>query len=85
MAIKKRWGSAHRFLVLFKVCFFYLTVIFWMLSVPVTENVTLCALPLHVPLLNEPVVVSIVLILPPSNTMLDIVPSLTLMVIVDML
>ena len=64
---------------------YYFTVSFWMLSVLVTENVTLCASPLHVPALNEPVLAVIVLTLPPSNTMLDIVPSLTLTVIVELL
>lgn len=72
--VYKYWNSVY-----------YFTVSFWMLSVLVTENVTLCASPLHVPALNEPVLAVIVLTLPPSNTMLDIVPSLTLTVIVELL
>lgn len=80
-----RWGSAHRIFCVYSGTVYYLTVIFWMFSVPETVNVTLLASPLHVPALKLPQSAVIVLTLPPVNTMLLIVPSLTLTVIVELL
>ena len=49
-----RWGSAHRIFCVYSGTVYYLTVIFWMYSVPETVNVTLLASPFQVPSLNVP-------------------------------